>query len=265
MESFGLYYKGWPPLDVHEFLLLHERIDPDLNQETKPEDWVIRDKAPVPTRHLLWDKQHDFLIPGVEFLGGMKANILLNARFLSRKPIVSTHDREGKFFEVMKPLIHGAVIATASLIKYKEGFSEASVQERTAFTDDILAILNLNNGLVDQTGQEMISVVVSRHDPVTKEQERLLQAETEAKIRRKVARIEAAGDVADVTEMTKALKLQFRTADPSQILEMVRDIAVAQRIKESGLQAVGAGGIVSLTGNSKKPGGKTPGKGGRKP
>ncbi|MES3005286.1 MAG: hypothetical protein V4690_04280 [Patescibacteria group bacterium] len=265
LRSFGLFYKGWPPLEVHEFPFLHERINPSLNEE-KPEEWIERDKAPVPTRHLLWDKQHDFMIPGVEFKGGMSANIMINARFLSKRPLVSIYDREGKFFDVMKPIIHGAVIGIASLKVYKEEFSEANSKEREAFTESVLEFLRKNDLLVSQTGQEMMSLVISRHKPVTKEQEKLLLLKEEAKIRRQAAIIDAQADTADVTEMIKAVKRQLKDAKTEQVIELVRDLAVATRMKEAGSQAMNVGAMLGmgLSNNKNSPGGKGPGRGGRR-
>jgi len=257
LESLGLYWKGFAPSKIKEFPFIHERVNPKLKEDTVSGEWIERDPEPVPTKHLLFDMPHWFLVPGVEFACGFRADILVETQTRVIDPLVAIYNRNGKFFEIMNSLVNSAVINKCRLMTYKQ-----FVAEDTDATSDFSKeemIPSIGPTLLELAGLEIYKFFVYRYDASNKEQERLMQEEAAAQIRLAVAKLDAQGGVADLTESARALKAELGpSADPNLIAQIVGDVAVAERIRKSNLQAVGAGGLVGLTGK------KSPGKGGKK-
>ncbi len=247
LRRYGIFWKGLPPAKVHVFKFIHERVNPKLKDDTDVADWIQKDPEPVDTDYVLFDKPHWFAVPGVEFSDGFRANILIEVQTQTVDVGVSIYDREGKFFDVMNSQVQAATISICRLMTYDD-FTKMDADAKSKFNEELVD--SLSDILPQLSGQQASNAFIYRYDASSKEEEQLRRASAQADIELGVAKKRAQGQIADITEAAAALKLAFPEGSSTEIIRTVREIGVADRIKDSGLVAWGAGAMVNTSSTS---------------
>lgn len=94
---FGLFFIGLPWMQIKRFVILHERMNPVITQDTPVKDWIERDPIDqhAPEKFLLASVLHDFLVPEIELARGYIVSILVQVELILEEPLVSVYDRSG--------------------------------------------------------------------------------------------------------------------------------------------------------------------------
>jgi hypothetical protein len=262
-KTYGLYWKGYPPSKVHEFPLVHERINPDLDKNTKSEEWIVRGKEPVMTRYLLNSTTHWAKVPGIEFNGGQQGDILFEYESIVDRPkddldkgaMTAIYMREGKFFDALNAVINSATIQVCSKMDFAEFRDNTEKTATSSFCKEIMELVNATAPEI--SGLRLNKIFVYRFDSSDAKAFELAQAEKAAQIKLKTARLEAEGKTADITIAAQRLKEQFPNASEDELLAMVGQVAVADRIRDSKLISIGSNMALPLpTGENQKKGKK---------
>ncbi len=247
MRKYGIFYKGWPN-KTHKVSFVHERINPEYTDKTPSAEWMVRDGAPKTSDYVLFDKPHWVYCSGVEFKCGFKGNLLIQYQSRTIDYGITVYDRDGQFYEPMNGQIKASVHSQCKTVTF-EDFMQIDTEKPTdPFCQKIMG--NAKPSIEIMAGQEVYILFVYDYNAASEEEAKLLRAKAQAEIELGVAKLRAQGEIADVTEAAKALKEQFPDASQDELVKTVREIGVADRIKESGLVAWGAGAMVNTGGNN---------------
>lgn len=260
MRKYGIFFKGWPN-KTHKVTFVHQRLNPKIGADTLAEKWIDRDPEAKTSDYVLFDKPHWALVPGVEFKGGFRANILIQYQSRTIDYGVAVYDRGGDFFGPMNAQIEASTLSQCQTVSYEDFTQMETEKASDTFCQNIMDGAKESIRVI--AGQEVYNLFVYRYDAASIEEAKLLRAKAQAEIELEVAKLKARGDIADVTEAAKELAAQFPNASPDELVAAVREIAVADRIKGSNLVAWGAGAMVN-TGGSNGGGNNAPRKGRKK-
>lgn len=250
-SRYGIYWIGIPPKEVHKFPLRHARANTKLGPDSNSDEWIVEDPAPVETDHLLDKVIHWVKVPGVEFMGGQRADLLfkyeaeIDGEDGARTAV---YIREGKFYEALNSIINSSVISSDTIRKkdYKEFMGEDK-HENTKFCLDIEDVVIKTAGTT--SGYTLVpgSLAVLMFDASSTAEAKLARLKMQATIEAAAAKIRARGEVADVTEMIKMIMKQLPNVDHNVVMQEVSKLGVAKRYAGSkNLQAVGGGAVVGL-------------------
>jgi hypothetical protein len=258
ISRFGIHWIGLPPVEVHKFPFKHERVNKNLGPDSKSEEWIETDSSPVETDHLLKKVIHWVKVPGVEFKGGQRADLLfkyeaeLDGTEMDngepRGPYTAVYIREGKFYDALNSIINSTVISDSVLsqMSYSEEFMGADKDEKSPLCKQIEKTVNETAG--PASGYRLIeeTLAVIRFDASSTEEAELARLKATSKIEAAAAKLRAKGKVADVTEMIRMIRRLLPNADETTIMQEVTKLGVAERYAGSNLQAVGGGVAVGL-------------------
>lgn len=260
--KYGIYWIGLPTVEVHKFPFRHERVNQKLGPDSTSDEWIETDPASVETDHLLNDVIHWVKVPGVEFMKGQRADLLIKYEALidgEDGARTAVYIREGKFYDALNSIINSSVISSKILRKMEYGeFIRADKDEDSVLCREIEDVVNKTAGNTSGYVLKIGSLAVIRFDASSTAEAKLARLKVTARIQAEAARIRAKGEVADVTELIKMIKKQLPNADETTIIEEVSKLGVAHRYANSkNLQAVGGGAVVGLqpdgkSGNKRK-------------
>ena len=264
LSWFGIYWIGFPPATVHLFPLVHERVNKEMGPNTDSDKWIIRDPEAVLTDYLERNVTHWVKVPGVEFKGGQRADILFEyqATFVTEEDArVAVYDRGGKFYDSANSVFHSATISVCGTMTYEE-FMNAREDANSDFCKGIRNIVN--ETATKLSGLTIDLTFVYRFDASSTAEAKLARAKQQAEIEAEAAKLAAKGKVADIDEAIKSIKEQLPDADPTTIVEVVGRIAAISRLSEmKNLQAIG-GAMLGLTPDENSSEGKPPRRGKKK-
>lgn len=253
LRKQGIFWKGFPA-QTHPVTFVHERINPDLNGSTDAANWMIRDKVATTADFFLFDKPHYVYIQGVEFKGGLRANILI--QYMSRTVDygISVYDRGGDVYPIVNAQIEAANNQQCSTITFEKFMKTKKSNPNDPFCSAILAQAGL---LTPQlAGQEIYSLYVYRFDGADKTTRNLMQAVQQAQIELEAATLQAQAKVADVTFLSDELKKKFPDASSDTILKVVGQLGTIDRLSGSGIKAIGSGALIGINDDDTPTGGK---------
>lgn len=264
MRKFGIFWKGFPA-KLHVWSFVHERLNPKRDDSTLVMDWVLRDKEPKSSDYLLFEKPHWVAVPGVEFRNGFRAHLLVS--YWSRTiDLEKAYNLRGDIFPPMNSAVLAHTKTECSKYSYDD-FTKIDTDGTITSRDEVVNLgddfcLNIAEGAttvsVREAGQVIYDVSVLFFDAADRDAERLLSAKAKAEIELEVAKLRARGSVADITELAGVLKNMYPGAPEADILSLLRELGVAERVKDSNLVAWNAPAMVGVKGggNATQMGGK---------
>lgn len=244
LSRYGICWIGLPPVEIHKFLLKHERENTNLGPDSTSDHWIVEDGRAVETDHLLNNVIHWIKVPGVVFEGGQRADILFKYEafiFGEEGARTAVYIREGKFYEAITSIANSSAISDSILqpLTYDQ-FRDANKDEGSPLCLDIEETINRTAGETSGYKLKVGSLAVVRFAASSTAETKLARLKQEAKIEKAAAILRAQGQVADITEAVKTIMQQLPDADHTTVIEIVGRIAVADRLANSKhLQAVG--------------------------
>src|SRR3989344_8896212 len=255
-KYFGLYWIGIPPATVHEFQFVHERMNPNINENTPVSEWIMRDERPTPTKELLWEIPHSYLVPGVELADGFRVNVLFNTRSQVVDPVIALYVRRGQFIDYMAQYVRNGVIGVLSMYTITE-FRNANKDENSDLAKRILATIDPPGdmqGLLEAVGLTVIGGFVSHWDASDKTEAEALAAEKKAELDgkgrvaaakkdREAAMTLAQGQMAGLDAALEIIKKRTPGIDEATALREANALAIATKMShpESPVTVLGAG------------------------
>lgn len=267
MRKYGIFWKGFPT-KTHIWTFIHERLNPKRDDNTPVIDWVKRDEKATPSDYFLFEKPHWVAAAGLEFKGGFRAHLLV--QYWSRtRGLGSLYKLGGNVYPPMNAAVLAQTKTQCGLHSY-EDFITLDTDGTSTEPDNFC--LNIAQGANEvsmrEVEQEIYDVSVLFYDAADAETARLASARNAAEINLEVARLNAAGSVADVTELAKQLRELFPNADPNTAMQAVAELGKYDRLARlTNLRAIGAGALIGLGDEPDTPKGGKPnatGKGGGK-
>lgn len=231
-NAMGLWWIG-PPMfrQKYRFDIIKERINPKLNPDTEPENWIVQDKEVAHVYELRWKFPRPVFTPKVEFAGNVQANILVLANFQVKNPYRAVFTQNARFFELIKSYIETAVNAYCNIRSFDEfrvvdKQIQSGKKHYTGMADpegfSQFIVDNVNETLIEETGISITGAIVIRYDSSTQALQDALQAEELAKLHRSKALIEADENYQVTVKNAQAAS----EADRIRATNLVQDIKV---------------------------------------
>lgn len=115
-KNFGFFWVSalYPIRHIHNFKISRVRLLEHPvkveGRDVKVTDWIRDFGGKDFTSYLLWQFPRPFVMEGVEFAGGLKADLLIMSTLQSVMPYRPVFPYEGNFFPLLSTAIHGANI-----------------------------------------------------------------------------------------------------------------------------------------------------------
>lgn len=266
LRWLGIQWIGFPPVEIHKFPLRHRRLNKEITKDTAHHSWLVRDPEPTMEEFLMETVVHWTYVPGLEFKGGQRADILFQYQAtVAEKDGAQTavYDREGKFFEIMDSLVESNAISLNQMrdMSYDQ-FMGIEKDENSPLMDNCThpgspngLLQEVNKTAAELSGYELDSISVYRFDASSETEQELALEKKKAQIQAAVAKIKAKGDVTDVTEIIRVVKKELPNADHTAILQAAERLGIIKRLADTNIQSLG-GALLGLQPNNNKPGGK---------
>lgn len=291
-RNYGLFWIGFPPSEVHKFSFVHERTNPNIDENTPPSKWVQRDQAPKETDELLWEIPHSYVILGVELCDGFSVDVMFNTRSRVVDPRTALYLRQGRFIDYQAEYVQAGVISALkdnldNLPLDSERFRVTDMHEGSALCAKIVERINSsvqgNQALVEAVGMTVVGGFISRWEPSDKTEKEALRkkkkaildgeaevetarldakkAEEEARRIDTIARAQAAADearshgqIAGLKSALAAIKEMYPGIDDKTALEQATALAISIKMsdKDSPVTVLGAGVNIGVTPKTKE-------------
>lgn len=265
-RALGIKWLGFPPIEIHKFPLRHRRLNKEITKETPHHNWLVTEEEPEMEEFLMETVVHWTYVPGFEFKGGQRADILFQyqAKVAEKEGAqTAVYDREGKFFEILDSVIESNTISLKQLreMSYDE-FMGIEKDENSPLMDNRQhpgsptgLLQEVNKTAKERSGYLLESIFVYRFDASSQTEQELALEKKKAQIQAAVAKIKAKGDVNDVTEIIKVVKRELPDADQTAILQAAERLGIIKRLADTNIQSLG-GALLGLQPNNNKSGGK---------
>ncbi len=281
-NEYGLFWIGIPPAKVHKFEFIHQRLNPNINDDTPSSQWIVRDNAPQETDELLWEIPHTYRVTGVELKDGFHVDLLFNTRSRTISPEIALYLRGGKFIDYQAQYVEAGVNSVLSKLE-SVFFREADKSEGSVIAEAIIKAINESTGsqaqpLLDAVGMEVVGGFISRWQPSDRSEEEALRkmkkATLEGEAAVELARLDAdkatqearrIGTISQAEAQADATRAKGQTAGLEAALETIKRlypdldnatalreanalaIAIKMSDKDSPVTVIGAGVNIGVT------------------
>ncbi len=254
------HYIGLPWVKIREFKLLHERMNTEISDATPVPKWIEKDPEMDDEWFLLVDVLHEFLFMGLKLKTGFRVNMLIQLQLLLRKPLVTFYNRMGvdedgnniaKFYEEISTIAAASIENALQKMAYnidenlpsdkqaqqqKEhlAFLSEAKNSETDWTKNIC--IEINQTLADLTGYQARKLLIPKWDLATTAEQELQRKRIEAEIEKVAQEIKAAGEVAELAAVMKAIKEAYPNVSERERMAMAKDYMKTKNIAESDLQ-----------------------------
>lgn len=281
-NEYGLFWIGIPPAEVHKFEFIHQRLNPNINDDTPSSQWIVRDNAPQETDELLWEIPHTYRVTGVELKDGFHVDLLFNTRSRTISPEIALYLRGGKFIDYQAQYVEAGVNAVLGKLE-SVFFREADKSEGSVIAEAIIKAINESTGsqaqpLLDAVGMEVVGGFISRWQPSDRSEEEALRkmkkATLEGEAAVELARLDAdkatqearrigtiaqaeaqadatraTGQIAGLAAALETIKRLYPDLDNETALREANALAIAIKMsdKDSPVTVIGAGVNIGVT------------------
>ncbi len=290
-REYGLYWVGLPPSTTHRFSFVHERVNPDINDDTPSSEWIIRDAQAKETDELFWEVPHTYRITGVELSDGFHVDLLFNTRSRVVVPETALYIRGGQFIDYMAQYVESGV--NAVLCNFDAvTLRTTDKSEGSQITIDIIRAINESTSnnpnfpaqpLLEAVGMKVVGGFISRIQSSDKSEEEALRKKkkaildgeaavetaklevkkaaeeatritTLAKAQADADGLRAVGQVSGLTAAMEAIKLKFPDIDDATALAEAGALARTIKLsdKDSPVTVIGAGVNIGVNNPGKK-------------